>query len=147
MNQITGVSPENVVILKEIMAADIATLKGRRKQVFEIVSSPDLSADDIKAVNAILDAERARNDARQKADEAAKAHKKFMDAQRTRRARELIELGGAVRAAKLPEADPVRLLAGLLMLADMAAPEENPWPESEIYMDEARSIIEKRRKK
>lgn len=147
MNQITGVTTENVAILKEIMAADVATLKGRRKQVFEIVSSPDLSADDIKAVNAILDADRARNDARQKADEAARAHKKFVDAQRTRRARELIELGGAVRAAKLPEADPVRLLAGLLMLADLVVPEENPWPESDGYMEEARKIIEKKNKK
>lgn len=147
MNQITGVNAENAVILDEIMAADTATLKGRRKQVFEIVSSPDLSADDIKAVNAILAAERARNDARQASDEAARAHKKFMDAQRTRRARELIALGLSVRQAKLPESDPVRLLAGLMMLADLAAPEENPWPDSDIYMSEAREIIENKRKK
>ncbi|OUI99894.1 conjugal transfer protein TraD [Acetobacter cibinongensis] len=142
--------PKNQALIAEIAAADISVLKGRRKQIRNILALPEMSVDDRETVIALLDAERLRVEAREASTKAAKAQKRFDDQARAQRAHKLILLGTAVRAAKLPEGSRERLLAALLIVKERLAGTDpkNPFPNiSESYLSQAREIIAKEKKK
>ncbi|KXV26427.1 conjugal transfer protein TraD [Gluconobacter japonicus] len=142
--------PKNQELISEIKNADISVLKGRRKKIRDILALPEMSVDDRETVVALLEAERLRVEAREAASKAAKAQKRFEDQERAQRTRKLILLGTAVRAAKLPEGNRERLLAALLMVKERLAGTDpkNPFPNMpEPYLDQARQIIAKEKKK
>ncbi|KXV22389.1 hypothetical protein AD933_00515 [Acetobacter malorum] len=142
--------PKNQALIAEIAAADISVLKGRRRKIREILALTELTSIDKETLLALLEAERLRADARESAARAAKVEKRFDDRARAQRAHKLVLLGTTVRAAKLPEGNRERLLAALLMVKERLAGTDpkNPFPNiSESYLEHAREIIAKEKKK
>lgn len=142
--------PKNQALIAEIEAADISVLKGRRKQIRDILALTELTSIDKETLLALLEAERLRVEAREAASKATKAQKRFEDQERAQRKRKLILLGNTVREAKLPEGNRERLLAALLMVKERLAGTDpkNPFPNiSESYLEHAREIISKEKKK